>query len=325
VSSTPRSHTTVLLSEAVRALLDNQVEGAAAHHYVDATFGRGGHSRALLAHLPPSGSLTVFDRDPEAVAVAQALAAQDTRVQVRHAAFSGLAEMPAASVAGLLMDVGVSSPQIDTPERGFSFRHDGPLDMRMDTTRGATVAQWLASASVQQITDVIRDYGEERFAYPIAQAIAKRREQGPALTTTGELQRLVATVVKTREPGQDPATRTFQALRIHINAELDELQRALSASLRLLAPAGRLVVISFHSLEDRIVKQFMAAHSREVVDRRHPAYVLQAAVALPLKLISRIKPSAAEVAANPRARSAVMRVAQRTSVPLSGAMQGAAA
>ena len=209
------------------------------------------------------------------------------------------------------MDLGVSSPQIDDASRGFSFRHDGPLDMRMDTTAGQSVAQWLAQASVAQITEVIRDYGEERFAGPIAKAIDRhRRERGP-LASTAELAQVVAGTVKTREPGKDPATRTFQAFRIFINAELEELRQALEASLNLLKPQGRLVVISFHSLEDRIVKQFMAAHARQVYDRRAP---MAAPQPMKLELVGRIMPSAAEVAANPRARSAVMRVAQRTQV-----------
>jgi 16S rRNA (cytosine1402-N4)-methyltransferase len=209
------------------------------------------------------------------------------------------------------MDLGVSSPQIDNPARGFSFRQEGPLDMRMDTTRGQSVADWLADASIETMTEVIRDYGEERFAGQIAKAIDRRRqEQGP-LQTTAELAEVVAGAVKTREPGKDPATRTFQALRIFINAELEELQQALEASLKVLQPGGRLVVISFHSLEDRIVKQFIAGHSREVYDRRAP---FAAPKAMKLKALGRIKPSEEEVAGNPRSRSAVMRVAERTEV-----------
>jgi 16S rRNA (cytosine1402-N4)-methyltransferase len=223
-----------------------------------------------------------------------------------------LGELSAGSIAGVLMDLGVSSPQIDSPERGFSFRFDGPLDMRMDTTRGQSVAEWLAEASVDQITEVIRDYGEERFAFPIAKAIvARRQERGPISTTT-DLAGLVAGTVKTREQGQNPATRTFQALRIFINAELAELEQALEASLQVLKPGGRLVVISFHSLEDRIVKQFIAKHSKEVYDRRMP---FAAPVAMKLKAVERVRPSAAEVAGNPRSRSAIMRVAERTEVP----------
>jgi len=207
------------------------------------------------------------------------------------------------------MDLGVSSPQIDNPARGFSFRGDGPLDMRMDTTRGESVAEWLATAPVEQIAEVIREYGEERFAFPIAKAIAARREERGPLGSTRELAELVARAVKTREAGQDPATRTFQALRIFINAELEELGRALEASLHVLQPGGRLVVISFHSLEDRIVKQFIAKHSREVVDRRVP---FAAAQPMKLRAIARVRPADEEVQRNPRARSAIMRVAERT-------------
>jgi 16S rRNA (cytosine1402-N4)-methyltransferase len=209
----------------------------------------------------------------------------------------------------VLMDLGVSSPQIDNPVRGFSFRFDGPLDMRMDTTRGQSVAEWLATAEVQQMAEVIRDYGEERFAVQIAKAIAARRQERGPISTTAELAELVAGTVKTREPGQNPATRTFQALRIFINAELEELQQALEASLSVLQPQGRLAVISFHSLEDRIVKQFIARHSREVYDRRAP---FAAPRAMKLRALGRIKPTQAEVDANPRARSAILRVAERT-------------
>ncbi len=274
---------------------------------MDATFGRGGHSRAILSQLSPQGRLVAFDKDPEAVAEAGRI--QDARLSIRHEGFRHIGELQAGSVSGVLMDLGVSSPQIDNPVRGFSFRHDGPLDMRMDTTRGQSAAQWLATAEVGQIAQVIRDYGEERFAVPIAKAIVSRRQERGPLATTSELAELVAGTVKTREPGQNPATRTFQALRIFVNAELEELEQALEGSLNILEPQGRLVVISFHSLEDRIVKQFIARHAREVVDRRAPF-----AVGAPLKLtaLDRIKPSAEEVAANPRARSAIMRVASRT-------------
>ncbi len=308
MTSSPLGHITVLLDEAVQALL--QAAGPTpAGTWVDGTFGRGGHSRLLLSRLGPQGRLVAFDKDPQAIATAAQI--QDARFAIRHEGFRHIADLPEASVAGILLDLGVSSPQIDTPERGFSFRFDGPLDMRMDTTRGMSVADWLADAEVQQITDVIRDYGEERFAFAIAKAIVAHREaQGP-LATTAALANLVARVVKTREAGQHPATRTFQALRIFINAELQELEQALQASLRVLQPGGQLVVISFHSLEDRIVKQFMAEHAKEVYDRRMP---LAAPKPMRLANLQRIKPSAAEVAANPRSRSAVMRVAQRTDV-----------
>jgi len=298
-------HTTVLLSEAVDAL-DPQPDGT----YVDATFGRGGHSRLLLSRLSPQGRLIAFDKDPDAIAAAAQI--QDPRFAIRHQGFAQLGDLPAASVDGVLMDLGVSSPQIDNPARGFSFRFDGPLDMRMDTTRGQSVAEWLAQAELQQIAEVIRDYGEERFALQIAKAIVARRQERGVPASTAELAQLVADTVKTREPGQNPATRTFQAFRIFINAELEELQQALSASLHVLRPGGRLAVISFHSLEDRIVKQFITQHSREVYDRRAP---FAAPKVMDFKALDRIKPSAAEVAANPRARSAILRVAERLGAP----------
>lgn len=302
-------HTTVLLDEAVVALLGNAEAVPPDSLWIDATFGRGGHSRHILSRLPPVGRLLAFDKDPEAISEAARI--HDARFSIRHEGFCHLADLPAGSVAGVLMDLGISSPQIDSPERGFSFRFDGPLDMRMDTTRGQSVADWLAQADAGQIAQVVRDYGEERFAGPIGRAIVARRQERGPLQTTAELADLVASVVKTREGGQHPATRTFQALRIFINAELDELEQALQASLNVLQPGGRLVVISFHSLEDRIVKQFIAQHAKEVYDRRMPFAPPQA---MCLRALERIKPSAAEVAANPRARSAVMRVAQRTEV-----------
>ncbi len=301
----PASHATVLLQEAVDALLE--APAGAAGHYVDATFGRGGHTRLLLSRLGPQGRVTAFDRDPEAVQAAQSL--HDSRFGIRHAPFSEIATLDSGSVDGILMDIGVSSPQIDSPERGFSFRFDGPLDMRMDPTRGVSVAQWLHTAEVHNIAEVIREYGEERFAGPIAKAIVARRQARGPLATTAELAQLVADTVKTREPGQNPATRTFQAFRIFINAELEELQQALNASLRVLREGGRLVVISFHSLEDRIVKQFIAEHSREVYDRRAP---FAAPRAMKLQALGRVRAGADEVAGNARARSAIMRVAQRT-------------
>ena len=294
-------HTTVLLSEAVDAL-DIQPDGT----YVDATFGRGGHTRLVLSKLSSHGRLIAFDKDPEAIQAAQQI--NDPRFSIRHQGFADLGELPAASVDGVLMDLGVSSPQIDNPARGFSFRFEGPLDMRMDTTRGQSVAEWLAEAELQQIAEVIRDYGEERFAVQIAKAIVARRQERGSLASTSELAQLVADTVKTREPGQNPATRTFQAFRIFINAELEELQQALSATLQVLRPGGRLAVISFHSLEDRIVKQFITQHSREVYDRRAP---FAAPKVMDFKAIDRIKPSAAEVEGNPRSRSAIMRVAER--------------
>ncbi len=298
------THRTVLLNEAVDALQINP-DG----HYIDATFGRGGHSRLILSQLSPQGRLTAFDKDLDAIAEAATL--NDPRFNIRHEGFSHLGELPASSASGILLDLGVSSPQIDNAARGFSFRGNGPLDMRMDTTRGQSVAEWLADASIDSMTEVIREYGEERFAGQVAKAIDRwRNERGP-LGSTAELAEVVASAVKTREPGKDPATRTFQAFRIFINAELEELQQALVASLKVLQPGGRLVVISFHSLEDRIVKQFIAEHSREVFDRRAP---FAAPKAMKLNALGRVKPSEAEVSGNPRSRSAVMRVAERTEV-----------
>ena len=310
VSSLP--HTTVLLHEAVDALV-TRADGL----YVDGTYGRGGHSRLALQRLGAAGRLIAIDRDLQAVAHAKADAtlAADARFEIEHAAFADLPALLAARgvevIDGLLLDLGVSSPQIDDPARGFSFRYTGPLDMRMDTTRGESAAAFLARADEREIAEVIRDYGEERFASAIAKAIVARRAEGRALATTDELAALCARAVRTREAGQDPATRTFQALRIFVNAELAQLERALDAALALLRPGGRLAVISFHSLEDRIVKTFIARHAREVVDRRAP---FAPAAALRLRALGRIKPSAEEVAMNPRSRSAILRVAERTEV-----------
>ena len=309
-----REHVAVLLTEAIDALVTTP-DGI----YVDATFGRGGHSRAVLARLSPRGRLLAIDRDPDAISAATlgATRVSDPRFSIRHARFSTLAQTlidaGVGQIDGLLLDLGISSPQIDEPARGFSFRFDGPLDMRMDPSRGESAAQFLARADEREIAGVIRDFGEERFAVQIARALVARRATQPPLATTAELAALVARAVKTREAGQDPATRTFQALRIFVNAELDELRAGLDAALECLAPGGRLVVISFHSLEDRIVKTFIARESRSEVDRRAPF-----APAKPHRLaaIARIKPGETEVRANPRARSAVLRVAQRTDVPL---------
>lgn len=307
--SAPQAHITVLLNEAVDALAI-RADGV----YVDGTFGRGGHSRAVLERLGPQGRLIAFDRDPVAIAAGQALG--DARLTLVHSAFGDLdAQLDALGVArvdGVLLDLGVSSPQLDDASRGMSFRFDAPLDMRMDTSRGQTVAEWLAEATVGQITEVIRDYGEERFAYAIAKAIAAARAGG-AVATTGQLAAIVEEAVRTREPGQHPATRTFQALRIFINQELEELTRVLPACVARLVPGGRLAVISFHSLEDRIVKRFMRDESRPPV---LPARLPIRAADLPpprLRLVGKaVRPSGAEVAANPRSRSAVMRVAERT-------------
>ena len=298
------THRTVLLNEAVTELRVKP-DG----HYIDATFGRGGHSRLILSQLSSKGQLMAFDKDLEAVAEAATIA--DARFFIRHEGFNQLAALPAGSADGLLMDLGISSPQIDNPARGFSFRGDGALDMRMDTTRGQSVADWLADASVEHITQVIHDYGEERFAGQIAKAIDRVRQARGRIERTSELAEIVSSAVKTREPGKDPATRTFQAFRIFINAELEELSEALAASLDVLKPGGHLVVISFHSLEDRIVKQFIAENSRDVFDRNAP---FAAPKPMRLKSLGRTKPNDAEVMSNPRCRSAVMRVAERTGV-----------
>ncbi|MFC7299225.1 16S rRNA (cytosine(1402)-N(4))-methyltransferase RsmH [Herminiimonas aquatilis] len=307
-------HRTVLLDEAVGALA---LEGDRANGiYIDGTFGRGGHSRLILQHLGVGGRLLAFDKDTQAIANAATIA--DARFEIVHDSFATLGEALATrgikQVNGVLLDLGISSPQVDDATRGFSFRADGPLDMRMDTTRGMSAAEWLATETEQKIEKVIREYGEERFAFQIAKAIAARRAVEP-ISSTRQLAAIVANAVKTREKGKDPATRTFQAIRIFINQELEELEIVLNEAYRHLAPHGRMVVISFHSLEDRIVKQFMAGKANvPQPDRRLPIR----AVDLPqpeMKLIARIKPSAEEVSANPRSRSAVMRVAERLPTP----------
>ncbi|MDB5762684.1 MAG: mraW [Herminiimonas sp.] len=306
-------HRTVLLDEAVNALA---IEGGRADGiYVDGTFGRGGHSRKILERLGARGRLIAFDKDPQAIAAARTIA--DRRFDIVHDSFATIDEALAArgvsQVDGVLLDLGISSPQVDDAARGFSFRSDGPLDMRMDTTRGMSAAQWLATETEQNIEKVIRNYGEERFAFQIAKAIAAGRTVAP-ISGTRQLAEIVARAVKTREKGKDPATRTFQAIRIFINQELEELEVGLNGAFRRLAPHGRMVVISFHSLEDRIVKQFMA--SKANVPQPHRRLPIRA-VDLPqpeMKLLSRVKPPAAEISANPRARSAVMRVAERLMV-----------
>lgn len=306
--SAPSSHITVLLSEAVDAL-SIRPDGI----YVDGTFGRGGHSRAILARLNEHGRLIAFDRDPVAIEAGAAL--DDARLTLVHAPFSDLEEelqrLGIEQLDGVLLDLGVSSPQLDDGARGMSFRFDAPLDMRMDTSRGQTVAAWLADASVAQITEVIKGYGEERFAYAIAKAIAAARAGGP-VATTGQLAAIVEKTVRTREPGQHPATRSFQALRIFINQELEELTQVLPVCVSRLRAGGRLVVISFHSLEDRIVKRFMRDESRPP---QLPARLPVRAADLPsprLRLIGKaLRPGSDEVGANPRSRSAVMRVAER--------------
>ncbi|WP_374601542.1 16S rRNA (cytosine(1402)-N(4))-methyltransferase RsmH [Niveibacterium sp.] len=302
------AHVTVLLDEAVDALAVRP-DGI----YVDGTFGRGGHSGAILKRLGPAGRLIAFDRDPVAIAAGKALG--DARLTLVHEPFSAfssaLEELGIAKVDGVLLDLGVSSPQLDDAARGMSFRFDAPLDMRMDTTRGETAAEWLARASVQEITEVVRGYGEERFAYQIAKALVAARA-GQPVTTTRQLAALVEKVVRTREPGQHPATRTFQALRIHVNRELEELSLILPQCVDRLATGGRIAVIAFHSLEDRIAKQFLRDASHSVEPPRGVPVRAADLPPPPMRLIGKpVRPSAAEVAANPRARSAIMRIAER--------------
>jgi 16S rRNA (cytosine1402-N4)-methyltransferase len=303
-------HKTVLLTEAVEAL-----EIKPSGTYVDGTFGRGGHSRAILARLGPAGRLLALDRDPRAVESAREI--NDKRLTMLHYRFGELAEAlqhaGIDAVDGVLLDIGVSSPQIDEGERGFSFRFDAALDMRMDTTQGETAASFLAVAGIKEITEVIRNYGEERFAFQIAKKIvAARLERN--IATTGELAALVREAVRTREPGQDPATRTFQALRIHVNQELEQLALVLPQAVNALKVGGRLVVISFHSLEDRIVKRFMREHaSVDTLPKNLPLRSIDLPQP-PLQLVGKpVKASAEEIASNPRARSAVMRVAEKFS------------
>ena len=309
-------HRTVLLDEAVDAL---SLEGArASGTYIDGTFGRGGHSRLILSKLAPEGRLIAFDKDLQAIATAGQV--NDPRFSIVHDSFATMREALAAQglrqVDGILLDLGISSPQVDDASRGFSFRNDGPLDMRMDTTRGMSAAEWLAEVPERQLEKVVRDYGEERFAFQIAKAVVARRAVQP-ISSTRQLAAIVADAVKTREKGKDPATRTFQAIRIFINKELEDLEAGLSAAYALLAPGARLSVISFHSLEDRMVKQFLASKAKvEQPDRRLPIRAVDLPQPL-MKLIAKTKPSDAEVGANPRARSAVLRVAER--LPASGA------
>lgn len=305
------THRSVLLDEAVAAL--NVRAGGI---YLDATFGRGGHSLAILAGLGESGRLLAIDKDPAAIEVARARFAEDRRFDIEQGSFAMLQHYMETRgwmgrVAGILLDLGVSSPQLDDPERGFSFMREGPLDMRMDPACGQSAAEWLAAASAREITDVLREYGEERFAKRIANAIVRAREEAPVATTT-RLAQIVAAAQPTREPGKHPATRTFQALRIFINRELDDLEQTLPQTVDALAAGGRLAVISFHSLEDRIVKRFMRDEARGgdfpanlpiTADRFQPR----------LRLVGKPQyASAAEVTVNPRARSAVLRVAERS-------------
>ena len=304
------SHRPVLLAEAVTALTSGNLSSNAV--FIDGTFGRGGHSQALLKLISPQAQLLAFDKDLSALATAQLIT--DSRFTIVHSSFAAMAEFAkAASVDGVLLDLGISSPQVEEAARGFSFRRDGPLDMRMDTSQGITVLQWLEQASSEEITEVIKIYGEERYAPAIARAIVAERTAENLPKTTLGLAQLIAKVVRSREPGQDPATRTFQALRIFINRELDDLQLGLQAALTLLKPGGRLVVISFHSLEDRIVKQFMRGHATVEMPRKLPVRAKDLPQA-ELKVIARVRPSVSEVNENPRARSAVMRVAEKQDI-----------
>ena len=304
------SHRPVLLAEAVTALTSGNLSSNAV--FIDGTFGRGGHSQALLKLISPQAQLLAFDKDLSALATAQLIT--DSRFTIVHSSFAAMAQFAkAASVDGVLLDLGISSPQVEEAARGFSFRRDGPLDMRMDTSQGITVLQWLEQASSEEITEVIKIYGEERYAPAIARAIVAERTAENLPKTTLGLAQLIAKVVRSREPGQDPATRTFQALRIFINRELDDLQLGLQAALTLLKPGGRLVVISFHSLEDRIVKQFMRGHATVEMPRKLPVRAKDLPQA-ELKVIARVRPSVSEVNENPRARSAVMRVAEKQDI-----------
>lgn len=300
-------HETVLLKEAVDAL-DIKADGV----YLDGTYGRGGHSREMLSRLGARGRVIALDRDPQAVAAAEQLG--DGRLTVRRARFSALADvlrqLDVGGIHGALLDLGVSSPQLNEAGRGFSFRQDGPLDMRMDPESGPSAAQWLMQASEKEIGEVIKNYGEERFAKQIARAIVAARSQRP-VQRTRELAEIVAKAVPTREPRQDPATRTFQAIRIFINQELEELQMTLPQCVACLKPGGRLVVISFHSLEDRIVKRFMARLAKPDVPKRLPLREREMPKGS-LRLIGKpLRPNQNEVQRNPRARSAIMRVAER--------------
>ncbi|MFA6178617.1 MAG: 16S rRNA (cytosine(1402)-N(4))-methyltransferase RsmH [Candidatus Methylopumilus sp.] len=305
-------HITVLLNEAVEALAIKP-----AGVYVDGTFGRGGHSRKILEQLGEKGRLIALDRDLAAIGSAASI--QDARFQIVHSHFAAmgevLAEIGVTVVDGILLDLGISSPQIDVGERGFSFRFDGPLDMRMDQSRGQTAADFLATTTEKQLGEVIKNYGEERFAKQIARALITARTGGDVITTTGQLAKIVAGAVPKIEPGQDPATRTFQALRIFLNKELEELALVLPQCLELLAPGGRLAVISFHSLEDRIVKRFVRGEQdRDDLPANFPVRAKDLPQPRLMAVGKTIKPSLAEIKRNPRSRSAVMRVAERTSI-----------
>ncbi len=310
IMSTASTHITVLLNEAVDAL-NIKPNGI----YIDGTFGRGGHSKKILSKLDHTGRLFAIDRDLAAIETGKNIS--DARFNIEHRHFSEINQLAVDNnltrVDGILLDLGISSPQIDEGERGFSFRFDAPLDMRMDQSRGKTVAELLTTISEQQLGKVIKDYGEERFAKQVARAIIKERTDGRAITTTGQLAKVVASAIPKIEPGQNPATRTFQALRIYVNSELEELSLILPQCLDLLAVGGRLVVISFHSLEDRIVKRFIKAEqNRDDLPANFPIKAKDLPQPRLSSIGKAIKPSAAEIKQNVRCRSAVMRVAERT-------------
>lgn len=304
-------HKTVLLDEAVELLIQDE-----SGRYMDGTFGRGGHSGLILQHLAPDGALQAFDKDPEAIAVANAMQADDDRLQIAQTSFANMQDVAQqrgwhGQVDGVLLDLGVSSPQLDDPERGFSFMHDGPLDMRMNPDVGESAAQWLARAEADEIADALYHYGEERFSRRMARAIIEQREKQP-ITRTKQLAEIISAANPKWEKGKHPATRAFQGIRIHINRELGDLEDGLQAALDVLKPGGRMVVISFHSLEDRIVKRFMRNMAQG--DSHLPPGVpfTEDQLNKRLKLVGKArKPSKAEVDANPRARSAVMRVAEK--------------
>ena len=307
---TERNHETVLLDEAVKALV-SAPQGC----YIDGTFGRGGHTREILKVLGNSGRLLLVDKDPEAIEHANKQFGQDPRVMIEHASFADIESLAVrhglcGQISGVLLDLGVSSPQLDDPERGFSFNHDGPLDMRMDLSAGISAAEWLAKAKQEEIAVVLKEYGEERFARRMARAIVEARIERP-INTTRQLAEIVAKANPAWEKGKHPATRAFQAIRIYINSELDDLTTALEQALDVLAVGGRLVVISFHSLEDRIVKRFFRDQER---GPQYPRYlpIPASQIKSRMRRIGKaIKPSAAEVRANVRARSAVMRIAEK--------------
>ncbi|MBT0724282.1 16S rRNA (cytosine(1402)-N(4))-methyltransferase RsmH [Rosenbergiella sp. S61] len=305
-------HTTVLLDDAVDGL-NIQPEGI----YIDGTFGRGGHSRLILSQLGEKGRLIAIDRDPQAIAAAEQI--NDPRFSIIHGPFSQLGDYVESldlvgKIDGILLDLGVSSPQLDDAERGFSFMRDGPLDMRMDPSQGESAAQWLMRAAEEDIAFVIKTYGEEKFGKRIARAIVERNRLAP-MTRTKELAEVIAAAMPVKDKHKHPATRSFQAIRIWINSELEEIERALGASIKALAPQGRLSIISFHSLEDRLVKRFMRTHSRGV---QVPAGVpmteaqIQALGGRELRSLGKSVPGPTEVAENPRARSSVLRIAERS-------------